>query len=130
MAHTAIRIWIPGACHRVISPITLGGNKVTTDKRTFRKDMHPVQWGRRGRSARCAPPVLASPTTHPILPPPAHQPTAVWWRSTAQRDGGMAEPPGAKEILPVMRTAQDLVSMARVVQLVKGSHSAPYATVA
>jgi len=26
MAHTAIRIWIPGTCHRVISPIPFGGS--------------------------------------------------------------------------------------------------------
>lgn len=70
--------------------------QVTTDKRTFRKAMHPVQWGRRGRSARCAPQVLASPTTHPILPPPAHQPTAVWWRSTAQGTAEWQNLPGRK----------------------------------
>lgn len=61
-------------------------------------------------------PGLANPPNPPPTGPPAHQPTAgvVLVRGAKGRRNGNGRTSRGEEILPVMRTAQDLVSMARV----------------
>lgn len=89
MAHTAIRIWIPGACHRVISPITLGGNKL--QRTSEHSGRTCIQFsGKKGTecSVRPSSPGLTNnPPNPPPTRPPAHRSVVEVHGAKGRRNG-------------------------------------------